>query len=258
MIAKSALNANIDRTSPVPFYLQLTRLVEDAIDKGEFAVGEQLPTESELCRRYDLARSTVRETLRTLEDRKRIRVVPRRGAFVIDPDQSGWVLQVPAGFFEGEVDHNQRKVETQVLEAKLKTFPIEPANALHLKKGEQGFLLRRLRRLDGKLALYSINYLLPELEKVVRGSSAMKPQGSLNRVLHDAGYRIYGARRSVEAVPAPADVAKLLDVAAGSPLLLITSVSWTNGGRIFDFYTSWVRSDVVKINVEAKASVDQD
>ena len=258
MIATSAMNADIDRTSPEPFYLQLTKLVEDAIDKGEFAVGERLPTERELCRRYDLARSTVRETLRTLEDRRRIKVVPRRGAFVVDPEQSGWVLQVAAGFFEGEVDHNQRKVETQVLEAKLRPFPEGPANALHLKKGEQGFLLRRLRRLDGKLALYSINYLLPELEKVIRGSSVMEPRGSLNRVLNEAGYRVYGARRSVEAVPAPNDVAKLLEVAPGSPLLLITSVSWEKGGRIFDYYTSWVRSDVVKISVEAKASVDQE
>lgn len=258
MVAKSALIAKIDRTSPEPFYLQLTRFFEDAIDKGEFAGGEQLPTESELCRRYDLARSTVRETLRTLENRKRIRVVPRRGAFVMDPDQSGWVLQVAAGFFEGEVDLNRRKVETKVLEAKRKTFPEGPATALLLKKGEHGFLLRRLRRLDDKLALYSINYLLPELETVVRGSSVMEPHGSLNRVLDEAGYRVYGARRSVEAVSAPNDVAKLLEVAPGSPLLLITSVSWEKGGKIFDYYTSWVRSDVVKISVEAKASVDQE
>lgn len=253
---KSALKADIDRASPEPFYLQLTKLVEDAIDNGEFAVGERLPAESELCRRYDLARSTVRETMRTLEDRKRIKLVPRRGAFVIDPDQSGWVLQVAAGFFEGEVDHNQRKVETRVLEAKLKAFPEVAASALHLAKGEKGFLLRRLRRLDGRLALYSENYLLPELETVVLGSSAMEPNGSLNRVLRKSGYRIFGARRSLEAVPAPAEVAKLLEVPVGTPLMLITSVSWKKGGKVFDYYNSWVRTDVVKITVEANASVE--
>lgn len=250
------MKAGIDRASPEPFYLQLTRLVEDAIDRGEFAVGERLPGESEFCRRYDLARSTVRETLRTLEDRKRIKMVPHRGAFVIDPVQSGWVLQVAAGFFEGEVDHNQRKVETEVLEARLKAFPEGPAKALHLKKGEKGFLLRRLRRLDGRIALYSVNYLLPELGKVVPGSSAVETDGSLNRVLHEAGYQVFGARRSVEAVPAPPDVAKLLALEQGAPLLLVTSVSWTKGGRIFDYYTSWVRSDVVKVTVEASAALD--
>jgi len=254
MPKKSALKSDIDRTSPEPFYLQLTRIVESAIDSGAFNVGDKLPGESELCRRYELARSTVRETLRALEDRKRIKVVPRRGAFVIDPEGSGWVLQVTEGFFGGEVDRNRRKVETRVLEAGLKVFPDVPAHALRLKAGEKGFLLRRLRYLDDRAALYSENFLLPELKEIVAGSSVMEPHGSLNKVLQDAGYRIFGARRSVEAVPAPARVAKLLEVPPGSPVLLVTSVSWRKGGKPFDFYNSWVRTDIVKVTVEASAT----
>ena len=191
---------DIDRISPEPFYLQLTKIVEEAIDKGEYSIGDRLPAESEFCRRYDLARSTVRETLRTLETKGRIKMVPWRGAFVIDPEQSGWVLQGAAGFFEGEVDYNKRKVETHVLEARLTTFAGSPAEALHLANGEQGFLLRRSRRLDGRVALYSVNYLLPELEHVVLNSDVMQPQGSLDRVLRQSGHIIFGAHRSVEAV----------------------------------------------------------
>jgi len=183
--------------------------------------------------------------------------VSHRGAFVADPKQSGWVLQVAQGFFEGEVDHHHRDVKTRVLEAKLKVFPAEPAKALQLAKGERGFLLRRLRRLHGKVALYSENYLLPELATVVIGSPALEPRGSLNRVLHDAGYRISGARRTVEAVPAPDRIARLLEVAEGAPLLLVTSVSWKEDGRPFDFYQSWVRTDVVKVTVEASAALNE-
>ena len=244
---------DIDRVSPEPFYLQLSKIVEEAIDKGVYSVGDRLPAESELCRRFDLARSTVRETLRTLENKGRIKMVPRRGAFVIDPEQSGWVLQVAAGFFEGEVDYNQRKVETQVLEARLTTFAGAAAEALHMANGEAGFLLRRVRRLDGRVALYSVNYLLPELEHVIVGSGVMEPQGSLNRVLRQAGHVIFGAHRSVEAVYAPPEIAAILEVPPGSPLLLVTSVSWSKDRRPFDYYTSWVRTDVVKVTVEAGA-----
>ncbi|MFN8831967.1 MAG: GntR family transcriptional regulator [Labrys sp. (in: a-proteobacteria)] len=251
MMLDALVPGQIDRRSPEPFYLQLTRLIETAIDGGTFRVGDRLPSETALCRHFDLARSTVRETLRALEQRKRVRSVPRRGAFVIDPDQTGWVLQVAAGFFEGEVDLNRREVMTDILEASLAPVPDEPAAALHLARGELGFRLRRLRRLDGRLALYSINYLLPELADLVRGSSAMQPAGSLNRALREAGYSIDGARRMIEAVSAPPDIAPLLDLPIGAPLLLITSVSWRKDGRVFDYYTSWVRSDVVRITVEA-------
>jgi GntR family transcriptional regulator len=246
----------IDRLSPEPFYLQLSRLVETAIDTGEFGPGDRLPGESEFCRRYDLARSTVRETLRTLQERGRIKMVPRRGAFVIDPGRSGWSLQVTAGFFEGEVDHNKRNVETEVLEARRCQFSKIPASALQINEGDSGFQLRRLRRLDGALALYSENFLIAELEDIVRGSEVMEPRGSLNRVLKRAGFVIFGARRSLEAVPAPARIAKLLDVPAKAPLLLVTSVSWGKDRRPFDYYTSWVRTDVVPITVEAQAIID--
>ena len=248
------LRNTIDRASPEPFYLQLAQLIEEAIERGEYAPGDRIPSESELCRSYDLARSTVRETLRTLEDRSRIRVVPRRGAFVVDPKGTGWVLQVADGFFEGEVDRDQRKVETEVLEAKTAALTGAAARALGKKEGEPGFLLRRVRRLDGKVALYSANWLLPELKDVILRSEVMTPEGSLNRVLKAQGLRIYGARRTVESVAAPASVAKMLEVPEGAPLLLITSVSWDKDMQPFDYYTSWVRTDVVKVTVVASAS----
>ncbi len=248
------MTGGIDRGSAEPFYLQLARLIEDAIDRGEYPPGDRIPSESELCRNYDLARSTVRECLRALEDRSRIRVVPRRGAFVVDPKGTGWVLQVADGFFEGEVDRDQRKVETEVLEARMTSLSGVAARSLNLKEGDQGFLLRRLRRLDGKVALLSVNYLLPELADVILRSEVMEPHGSLNRVLKAHDYRIYGARRTVESVGAPLGVAKMLDVPEGSPLLLINSISWDKDMRPFDYYTSWVRTDVVKVTVVASAN----
>lgn len=243
----------IDRTSEEPFYLQLTNLIEDAIQKGIYQPGTQIPTESELCRKYNLSRATVRQSLRTLEERNSIRLVARRGAFVVDKKGTGWVLQVAEGFFEGEVDHDHRSVHTEVLETGVVPMPGAVAIGLNCEEGDPCFMVRRLRRLDGKEALVSVNYLLPELKDVVINSEVMKPSGSLNRVLNKNGYLVFGARRTVEAVAAPTAVAKLLGVVPGSPLLLVSSVSWDENLRPFDYYTSWVRTDVVKVTVEASA-----
>lgn len=243
----------IDRTSEEPFYLQLADLIENSVGQGLFQPGEQIPTESELCRQYNLSRATVRQTLRTLEERNCIRLVPRRGAFVVDPKGSGWVLQVAEGFFEGEVDHDHRSVHTEVLEAKMVPMPSAVATGLNRQEGESCFMLRRLRRLDGKVALLSVNYLLPELQEIITSSEVSQPSGSLNRVLRQNGYLVYGARRTVEAVSATPAIGKLLEIPVGLPLLLISSVSWDENMQPFDYYTSWVRTDVVKVTVEASA-----
>lgn len=257
MADKKLLNQSIDRMAAEPFYLQLSKSIETAIENGEFEPGDKLPSETEFCRHFELARSTVRETLRTLEDRNRIRVIPRRGAFVVDPDNSGWVLQVAAGFFEGEVNQDNRKVETKVLGLDRKPLEGSPAKALNIPKDSIGLVLRRLRKLDGEVALYSENYLLSELEDIIHQGSVMQSGGSLNQTLDDAGYHIFGARRSVEAVSAHKKVAKLLEIPVGSPVLLVKSVSWDQNGRPFDYYTTWVRTDVVKVTVEAIASLNR-
>lgn len=154
------------------------------------------------------------------------------------------------------MDHLNRDVESEVVDARLTPFTKDAAAALSLRPKEKGFLLKRLRRLDGQVALYSENYLLAELQPVVGASVIMTGRGSLNRVLRAAGYGVYGARRSVEAVAADDRLSKLLQVQVGCPLLLVTSVSWGKDQRVFDYYLSWVRSDVVKVTIEAKASMD--
>ena len=63
---RTARDPPIDRVSPKPFYVQLSGLLEEAINRGEYRPGDRIPTESELCRTYNLARSTVRDALRGL------------------------------------------------------------------------------------------------------------------------------------------------------------------------------------------------
>ena len=51
-----------------PQYLQLARALEREIGRGRHAVGDLLPTESELCRAHGVSRHTVRAALRQISD----------------------------------------------------------------------------------------------------------------------------------------------------------------------------------------------
>jgi GntR family transcriptional regulator len=242
----------INRTSAEPYYQQLGHILEQRIRSKELSPGQRLPSESDLCRTFDLSRSTVRETLRSLQEQGLIRMIPRRGAFVAEQSSGDWMLQVTRGFFETEVD-GTRTVDTTVFRSGLEPLPREASDALGLEPGAAGFILERLRCLDGKPAVYSTNFMPPEVGAVLAGTDVLRGTQSLNQTLRAAGYQISSARREVAAVGAPELPARFLGLDVRDPVLLIRSLSRGADGRPFDYYRSYARSDVVTIAVEAQA-----
>ncbi|MFD1882923.1 GntR family transcriptional regulator [Paracoccus pacificus] len=245
----------IDRTSSIPYYLQLARMFEARIGSGALGPGDQLPGESELCRQFGLSRSTVRETLRALESQNLIRIVPRRGAFVAAPGADRWMLQVAEGFLETHAAVPGRSVQTRVLSWGARPLPAKAAELTGVADSAGWVALERLRQVDGAPVMHSINWLPPEVAAKLEGSTVLQGQGSLNRALRAAGYPFFAARRAVAAVLVPPDLTRLLEVHAGTPVLRIDSVSRDAAGQVFDFYISHVRSDMVTIEVEAQAAI---
>jgi GntR family transcriptional regulator len=246
-------SATINRISPVPYYLQLAERIRQQISTGAIAMGDRLPSEGELATSWNLSRATVREALRLLEEQGWIVRVARRGAFASMPPQHGWLLQGRAGFFEDEVEGRQRRVTTHVLRAEQAPLPQAAAEALQLPPGSHGYILERVRELDGKIALFSVNYLPPQIGMVVSRSDVPSGAGSLNSTLRRAGYDVAGASRTVEAVAAQGELTDRLQVRAGSPLLKIKSTSWDANLVAFDHHEVWVRSDVVHVEINVGA-----
>jgi GntR family transcriptional regulator len=246
----------IDRTSPEPYYLQLVRILENRLKAGDYKVGDRFPGESQLSREFDLSRSTVRETLRSLEQQGRVRMVPNRGAFVNGVEPNRWMLQVTQGFLEPEAHSPDRVITTAVLRSGYEPAPDDVVKALNLVGAQDVFVLERLRKVDDKPAMHSTNWLPSDVGAALLGRPVLEGSRSLNQTMREAGFSIYSARRDVAAIAAPDGTARLLEVKRNTPILRIRSVSRDENGRPFDYYCSYVRSDVVGIAVDAEARSD--
>ena len=71
------LRIGLDRSSPVPLYFQLTRAIEEAIERGEYSSGSRLENELDMARRLRVSRPTVRRAIQELVTKGL--VVRRRG-----------------------------------------------------------------------------------------------------------------------------------------------------------------------------------
>jgi GntR family transcriptional regulator len=243
----------IDRFSLVPFHYQLRKLLEQQIEAGRWHEGEQLPSEPLFSEHYRVSRATVRQALDALEQQGLIRKEKGKGAFVNEAPSRSWLLQWAGGLFEDELNRRGVTVESTVLRAEVKRLPAWASEELQLSPGVQGLALERLRRIDGKLALYVLNYLPYEysaiLPEILRSSTASL-YGSLRE---QCGVEVAGSSRVLEAVPASPLLARRLGVRSQFALVYIQSITRDATGRPVDCSRAWLRTDRLHIAVTAES-----
>ena len=238
----------IDRRSPIPFYFQLKKLLEELITSGRWAPGERLPAEAAMCGGFGVSRTTVRQALAALESEGLVRREKGRGTFVAEPRSASWLLQSSHGFYEEAVRSGHR-VTSRVLRQEVETLPQWAADALGRPPGSEGVTIERLRWIDERLVMYVLNHLPVDLAETVLAADL--ENGSLYGVLEERkALAVFGGRRVVEAAKAENELARLLEVEPGAPLLFVESVSWDRRIRPFECYRAWHRADRTKIDVQ--------
>ena len=240
----------IDRNTPVPFYFQLAELLEDEIVSGRWQPGARVPSEGQLGDRYELSRTTIRQALARLEQEGLINRIKGRGTFVRDSRPRSWMIQSTEGFFGDELRRAGRSVASRILRLERSRLPRWASDALGVAPDEEGLIIERIRSVDGLVALHVANYL-PGF--AADAAADLAPNESLYERLAEHGISITGGRRSLEAIEAGPELARLLEVRAGDSLAYIESVTWDESLRPVDCYRAWLRTDRMRLEIEVTA-----
>jgi GntR family transcriptional regulator len=254
----SASRSEIDRRSPVPFYFQMAHIINDEIRGGHWPRGERLPSEPTLSDRFDVSRTTVRQALTRLEQAGLIVRIKGRGTFVAAASTSSWLLQSSEGFFHEELDRLGVTVTSRLLRAEVAPLPSWAAEALQQEDGDDGVTIERLRFADGRVALFVTDFLPAHLARSVLDLS--EHESLYDRLEEREGLRVAGGRRTIESIKAGAKLATLLEVKPTDALTVIESVAWDDNAWPFHCFSSFVRTDRMRIQVEvsrlSSASID--
>jgi GntR family transcriptional repressor for pyruvate dehydrogenase complex len=78
----------MERAAVPKRYLVLAETLREAMDRGDYAPGQRLPSERDLVVRYGVSRPTVREAMICLEARGLIDIQQGSGAYVLEPGTS--------------------------------------------------------------------------------------------------------------------------------------------------------------------------
>jgi GntR family transcriptional regulator len=230
-----------------PLYLQVKRLIEDAIQAALISNGDALPSERDIAARLSLSRVTVRKAIRQLAEDGVL--VQRRGSgtFVASrPNRVEQSLSQLTSFTE-DMARRGMAVHAALLDAGI--YPPSPQEtvALGLSNDERVARIRRLR-LTGNtpLAIERASLserLLPDPQSI---------GASLYEYLDRHGNRPVRAIQRIRAVTTSEADAALLQVSPGAPSLDIERTSYSTTGRVVEFTRSTYRGDTYDFIAELR------
>jgi len=146
----------IDRHSYKPAYAQLVDILRLQIATGTLRPGDQLPSESQLCKLYRVSPMTVRRAINILVEQGVISTAQGSGTFVKAVDLGTATFDL----HELQTLFSDRQTSVKLLEARVALADERVARKLAITIGKRVIYLRRLLCRNGEPTFYHREYLV--------------------------------------------------------------------------------------------------
>ncbi|WP_424806278.1 GntR family transcriptional regulator [Rhodococcus sp. 27YEA15] len=246
------MQTGIDRSSPLPFYHQLKEILTADITRRNLSPGDRLPGDHELCERYDVSRTVVRQALSDLEAAGVIDRVKGRGTFVARPKTREGLAQSLTGLYE-DVATRGSHLRSDVRRLEKIEADDAIAESLQVPVGTAVIALERLRFVDDEPWVLTVTHVPFGLAPGLLDEDLSDK--SLYAVLENTyGVRLSHGRRSIDAEIATSTMAHDLGVKAGAALLVLRSVSYGDDNTPVEAFVAYHRGDRSRFEVELTRS----
>lgn len=212
-------------------YKKVADELEKEIYQGVYNDKKKIPTEEELCQRFEVSRNTTRKAIQVLVQKGCVYQVQGSGVFVREQMNENYVnLQNMNGVTK---DFPGRNVETKVVDFKLIEADEELSDKMQCNIGDPIYFVNRIRIIDGEKYAIEYSYFNKNLvlylnEEIVRGSI-------YNYIREDLKLTIGIIDRFIYADYISDRDAKYLDIEKGAPALVNENKAKLNNGEIFDY-----------------------
>lgn len=235
----------LSRVDGLPLYEQLVRVFRERVASGEWASGAQLPSERDLCVQFSVSRITIRHAIDIACTEGLLRRVHGVGTFVAQAKVAQPLSEVRT--FEKTIAQLGIVASTRVHAAEVVLSDLPTASVLGLRPTEPVMNLRLVGSGDADPVVFYDSYfpLEPGKEMVAAARAAEREKAAfstLDLYRRDVAVRPDHSEQALEAIVAGHDLAELLGVAEGWPILQVTSVL-SAGDRPIEYRRAAYRGD---------------
>jgi len=233
----------VDRSSTVPMYFQISRQIEEAVDRGDLTPGERLPNEIEFAQALAISRPTIRQALDDLVDKG---LLTRKRGVGTQVSNAEVRRQVALTSLYDDLSAAGRKPQTQVLRLDPACVDRHAARALGLPADAALVHCERLRLADGQPLAILRNWLPARFHDITVEDLE---ECGLYQLLGQRNGRPAVARQRITATSAGATEARLLATKAHAPLISMQRTAFDSAGLAVEFADNLYRADLYAIEV---------
>ncbi len=235
----------VDRYNQEKLYIQLTRIFLEEITSSRWGLGQKIPTEEELCKKYAVSKITVRQAINNLVSDGYLMKLQGKGTFVTS------VLPV-VGLsmrtrFTEEMFGEEVKVDKEILFRGVQPSPQDVRAYLKTEDSIYSVLCRRT--VNGEPAYLDESFIpyhmLPGIEEMDFAHI------SIYSILQEKGLKkIFKVIQTIEVSLARGESARNLDLAEGVPVVAVHRLLLSSDNTPVGYTRFLGRSDRYKFQTE--------
>jgi GntR family transcriptional regulator len=206
---------------PQPRYRQVAQTLINEIQAGNYAVGDLMPTEMELCEQFGASRFTVREAIKQLVELGLVNRQAGVGTKVLGREPKSTYRQVMQGI--SDLRQYTADTELEIHDQRMVTVRGDLCTTLEASEGESSLPVEGIRRLGDRKAppicLAEI-YIHPAF-RAVRDLGGRSTVPIYLRIDEQFGEQVSEIQQQIKAAALTKRIAGLLDARSGAPALLV-------------------------------------
>lgn len=237
----------LDFSGREQLYYQLYDIMFKEIMDGKYSVGSLLPAESELMNKYEISRATVRKAMDMLHNDGLIEKRRGHGTYVIETKLKNSLNRVIS--YSKKNTENRRVASKQTISMKELPASKELAECLQLHEGDILVELKRVRYADSEPMYFETNIIEKSWVPEVMDRDFSKE--SL-RVFLANRYKVSWshAKQHIYSIAATQELAKLLQIKKGDPLIYIKRISYDSNDVPREYVETYYRADNYHLEIE--------
>ena len=217
----------VDKSNPLPLYHQAEELIAEAVRSGRYPSGSLLESEHDLARILGISRVTLRRALESLVDKGVLARERGVGTRVLAQPRLRRTMVTRLTSLREDLVQEGVVPTTRILRLEQVPCPEPSAPHLGVEPGTPALLLERLRLVD-EVPIALMWNLFPA-GRLVLDADELAAR-SLYELMREQGTEARVANQTISAELPTAEQARLLDIPAASPVLLLERISYDGVG----------------------------